>query len=163
MFIKYNDTNVHALPYVTMIPRKIRNKRTGKVRTEMKVDTNQSPQDIQWLRPGWNEFPKHIWEQNKENPSVKKMLAEGKIELLSETITVSMGKKKVTKTIGMDDEPVNLKDLSETKSIELVKGTLNRDILQRWLDEETRHKVKRALSKQIEPLLNKTNENDDSE
>jgi hypothetical protein len=36
-------------------------------------------------------------------------------------------------------------------------------MLQRWIDEENRHKVKRALTKQIEPLLNSESNDDDDE
>jgi hypothetical protein len=160
MFINYKETNVHALPHVSSKTVKVRNKRTGKVRLEARME-GQSPQDIHWLRPGWNEFPKHVWEQNKDHPSIKKMLKENKIVLLAEPVTVTQGSKKVKKIIGMDDEEVSLKLFTDVRAIEIVKETLNRDILQRWLDEETRHKVKRALKKQIEPLLN--NEKEDEE
>lgn len=163
MFIKYNDTNVHALPYVTYRQVRLKNKKTGKARLVKRVDTTQSPQDIQWLRPGWNEFPSHIWEQNKDHPGIKRMIDEGKIEIMSEKIQVKEGKKLVTKIIGQTDEEVSLKHFTETRAIAIVKGTLNRDILERWLDEETRHKVKRALKKQVEPLINKTSDDEDSD
>lgn len=161
MFIKYNDTNVHAIPNIKTKSVRMKNKKTGKIRVVEKLVGNQSPQDIKWLRPGWNEFPSDLWNKTKDHPGIKKMLAEKKIELLNETVVVTEGKKKVKKVIGQDDEEVSLRFLSELKSIEIVKGTLNRDILQRWLDEETRHKVKRALSKQIEPLLNNTKSDDE--
>ena len=161
MFIKYNDTNVHALPHVTMKTVKLKNKKTGKVRFVERVDHGQSPQDIQWLRPGWNEFPSHVWEQNKEHPGIKKMLKDKKIELLNETVVVVEGKKKIKKVVGMDDEEISLKLFSEARAIEICKDTLNRDILQRWIDEETRHKVKRALIKQIKPLLNEPADKDE--
>jgi hypothetical protein len=161
IFIKYNDSNIHALPFVTTKPVTLRNKKTGKKRTVMRVDTSQSPQDIQWLRPGWNEFPSHVWEQNKDHPGIKAMLKNKKIELMSEKVQIKEGKKKITKIVGPSDEEVDLKLFAESRAIEIVKETLNRDILQRWLDEETRHKVKRALTKQIEPLLNNTKDEDE--
>ena len=161
MFIKYNNTNVHALPYVQMVPITVRNKKTGKKRTVMRIDHSQSPQDIQWLRPGWNEFPSNVWLQNQEHPSIKKMLKEKVIEVMNEKVVVKNGKAKVTKIVGLDDSEIDLKVFAEARAIEIVKETLNRDILQRWLDEEMRHKVKRALMKQIEPLLNNTKEEED--
>jgi hypothetical protein len=161
MMIHYGGTNIHALPHVTSVPVTLRNKKTGKKRTIMRVDTSQSPQDIQWLRPGWNEFPKEVWEQNKDHPGIVKMLKDKTIRLMAEVVTVKEGKKKLTMVLGQDDEQIDLKMLAEPRAIEIVKETLNRDILQRWLDEETRHKVKRALTKQIEPLLNKTQEEED--
>lgn len=166
MFINYRGTNLHALPYVTMRPVTLKNKKTGKKRTIQRVDTSQSPNDIQWLRPGWNEFPSHVWNQNKEHPGIKKMLKDKMIELLSEEVSVLVRdkngrKKRVKQIIGLGDEEVRLKHFTEIRAIEIVKETLNRDILQRWMDEETRHKVKRTLVKQIEPLLNPGTEKDD--
>ena len=161
MFIKYNDTNVHAIPDVQMKAVRLKNKKTGKVRIEQRLSGSQSPQDIKWLRPGWNEFPSDLWAKTKDHPGIKKMLAEKTIELLSEKVVITEGRKKITKIIGQDDEEVSLKFFNEVKAIEILKGTLNRDILQRWMDEETRHKVKRALKKQIEPLLNNTKKEED--
>lgn len=155
MMIKYNNNNVHAMPFVQQRPVTLRNRKTGKKRTVMQANFNQSPQDVQWLRPGWNEFPRHVWEQNMNHPGIQKMLKDKKIELMTDVVEIKKGKKTTTMPIGQDDEPVALKYFAENRAIEIVKGTLNRDILQRWLDEETRHKVKRALTKQIEPLLNK--------
>lgn len=163
MFIKYNQTNLHALPNVTHKAVVLRNKKTGKKRTVMRVDNRQSPQDIKWLRPGWNEFPKAIWDQNKDHPGIKKMLKDKTIEIMSDTVVVKQGRKSLKKVVGQDDEEVSLHLFSEARSIEIVKGTLNRDILQRWIDEETRHKVKRALTKQIKPLLNDKKDDEDDE
>jgi hypothetical protein len=132
MLIKYNGTNVHAFG-------------------------SPDGKQISWLRPGWNEFPKQIWDMYANHPDVITMLSDKKLELLNEKVEVpSKGKKKEYREIGMTDEPLSLKDLSESKAIEVVKGTYNRDMLQRWLDEENRHKVKRALDAQIKPLLPET-------
>jgi hypothetical protein len=165
MFIKYGGTNVHSLPYVTQKAVTLRNKKTGKTRTEMRVDSRQSPQEVHWLRPGWNEFPSHIWEQNKAAPSIQAMLKDGTIELMKERTKVKDPKtgKLVEKIIGADDREISLSFFDDKKAIDIVKNTYNRDILQRWIDEETRHKVKRVLTKQIEPLLNNTIKEDDDE
>ena len=161
MFINYRNTNVHSIPFVKSRAVTLKNKKTGKKRTVQQIEMNQSPNDIHRLMPGWNEFPKHVWDQNKDHPSIQKMIKDKTIEVLHEEVTVKLGKKSIKRVIGMDDEPINLRDFSETRATQLVKETLNRDILQRWLDEETRHKVKRALTKQIEPLLNSKQDNED--
>lgn len=157
MFIKYNGTNVHAMGQVNA--------------TDMKM--NQSPQEVKWLQPGWNEFPSEIWKQNEKNPQIQKWLKKGVIELLSETVSVRIRDKKtgkvktVKKTLGSTDVEMTIKYFDEKKAIDIVKHTFNRDILQRWIDEERRHKVKRALDKQIKPLLNtereETEEDDENE
>jgi len=169
MFIKYNGTNVHSLPHITYKAVKLRNKRTKKVRTEMRVDNRQSPQDVHWLRPGWNEFPAAIWEQNKEAPSIKAMLKKGLIEVMSFSVKKKVrsketGKVKVVeKVLGQDDSEMTLEFFDEKQSIDVVKSTFNRDMLQRWLDEETRHRVKRAITKQLEPLLNNSTKDEDDD
>lgn len=163
MFIKYNESNVHALPHIKTKQVRLKNKKTGKIRFETRLATDLAPQDIKWLRPGWNDFPKEVWDQHKDNVGIKAMLKAKKIELLEEKVKVKEGKKMVTKIIGIDDSEVNVKDFSESRAIEIVKDTLNRDILQRWLDEETRHKVKRILVKQIKPLLSEETSDDDED
>lgn len=137
MFIKYNGKNIHALGHIDEDPKKV----------------VSGPQAIHWFRPGWNEFPSNIWKMYEKHPEIVKMLEDKKIELLNEKTTVQKGKKKVTVHLGMNDEPIELKDFSEQVAIKIVKETYNRDMLQRWEDEENRHKVKRALVEQIKPLL----------
>ena len=147
MMIKYNGTNVHALGH-------------------MQPEANRQamgPPDISFLRPGWNEFPKTIWAQYQEHPDIKKMLKKGKLEVMAEKVVVNKGAKKVTKVIGQDDKKIKLMELPEAKALQVAKGTFDRDLLQRWLDEETRHLVKRALTKQIEPLLGGESESEASE
>jgi hypothetical protein len=161
MMIKYNNNNVHAMPFVTQKVVTVKNKSTGKKRQVTRANYNLSPSDIPFLRPGWNEFPRQVWEQNKNHPGIQKMLEEKKIELMNDVVQVKVGKKTVEKIIGQDDEEITLKYFSDSRAVEIVKGTLNRDILQRWMDEETRHKVKRAITKQIEPLLNKPEKDSD--
>ena len=151
MMIKYNGTNVHAMAQV--------NQAQGAL--------VQTPQDVQWLRPGWNEFPKAVWEQNKNHPQHVKMIKKGMIEFLAIPALVPVrdaktGKiKKVKRVVGADDRPVKLKYLDEKLAIKIVLSTLNRDILERWLDEEQRHKVKKVLRKQIKPLLSTSSEDDE--
>jgi MarR-like DNA-binding transcriptional regulator SgrR of sgrS sRNA len=143
MMIKYNETNVHAIP----------NTATGAGHMA------QGPAEIFSLRPGWNNFPAHVWKQHEKHPQIQKMIRAGKIELMADKVTVtvrskSTGKtKKVVKLIGQSDEMIKLKYFDEKRAVAIVKGTLNRDMLQEWLDEESRHKVKRAIEKQIKPLL----------
>jgi len=124
MFIKYGGTNVHSLPYVTQKAVTLRNKKTGKTRTEMRVDSRHSPQEVHWLRPGWNEFPSHIWEQNKAAPSIQAMLKDGTIELMKERTKVKDPKtgKLVEKIIGADDREISLSFFDDKKAIDIVKS-----------------------------------------
>lgn len=164
MLIKYNESNVHAFPYVNAEALK-RLKGPSKRGDKPII---QSPQDVVSLKPGWNEFPKAVWDQNKDHPAIKKMLKRGKIELMSHKAKVRVrgtnGKVKlVERVIGADDKPIRLKHFDIKMAVKLVKGTLNRDMLQRWLDEERRHLVKKALRKQIKPLLPGKSDDDEDD
>lgn len=165
MFIRYNETNCHAFGHINA--EALKSLKTPSKRGAKPII--QSPQDVVWLRPGWNEFPKEVWDQNKDHPVVKKMLKRGKIELMSYKTKVKVrganGKLKlVERLVGADDKPVRLKYFDDKLSIKIVKQTLNRDMLQRWLDEERRHIVKKALRKQLKPLLpNKEDDDDDND
>jgi len=150
LFIKYSGTNCHTFG---QLPEK------GDISV-------QGPKKIAVLRPGWNEFPANIWEQYKTHPSVKKMMEKGTLELLETKVVVMVKGKKVIKKIGSNDNKVKLTYFEEKKAISIVKDTYNRDILNRWLDEETRPKVIKAIQKQVEPLLpgdKEDGDDDDSE
>jgi hypothetical protein len=139
MLIKYNGVNIHALGRVETDTKKLKkNPMTG------------SPSDIAWLRPGWNEFPSAIWKMYEAHPDIVRMIDDKKIELMD--VTVVTGKKKIK--VGADDSELHLGMLEEKFAIKVVKETFNRAMLHRWMDEETRHKVKRELEKQIKPLMN---------
>lgn len=134
MLIKWNKSNIHAFG-------------------------SYDGKQINFLRPGWNEFPSAIFELYKNDTEVLRFIKNKTLELMAEKVTLKTSSgKKVTKVIGQGDDELSLKDLSEEKAIEIVKGTFNRELLQRWTDEENRHKVKRELDKQTKPLLpeNKT-------
>lgn len=158
MFIKWNNTNVHALPFVTMVTKTLRNKRTGKRREVQVPNTAQTPQDVKWFRPGWNEFPSMVWTQNFNHPQIQKFLRKKTIEVMAFKAEVVIRdakgkKKKIIKVIGLDDAPIKLKYFPDKMAISVVKSTWDRDLLSRWLDEERRFKVKRAIDKQLKPLM----------
>jgi hypothetical protein len=161
MMIKYSGTNVHAMAHINEAA--LKSMKDG----DAKAIAIQTPQDVKWLRPGWNEFPRATWEQNKEHPEIKKMLKKKVIELMEYEAKIKIkdpktGRPKtVTRMVGADDKPVKLKWFDEITAKKIVTETLNRDMLQRWMDEETRHKVKKVLRKQIEPLMNNNKDDDD--
>lgn len=108
-------------------------------------------QDIKWLQPGWNEFPDRIWDLHSKDKEILQMIEDGHLEFKTET--VGKGKKAKTTFLGEGDKEVRLMDMDDEKKIvEIIKGTFNEKLLVRWLDEENRHKVKRALDAQIKSL-----------
>lgn len=137
MFVHYSGTNVHALGFFNKANLKM----------------NQSPQYVKGLQPGWNEIPNELWEQNKGNPIIKHMLAKKTITIMPDVVTVTSGGKKKKVAVGQSDVKIRLRWFEEKRAVEIVKQTFNRDVLQRWEEEEQRPKVVKALKKQIEPLL----------
>jgi hypothetical protein len=163
MFIKYSGTNCHAMGNINKASLAAM-KTPGR---EAKA-LIQSPQDVKWLRPGWNEFSTECWDQNKNHPQIVKMIKKNIIEIMNHTAKVKVRDKKgkvklVQRLIGQDDRPVRLTYFDEKSAVKIAKETWNRELLQRWLDEERRHKVAKVLRKQIEPLLNKSSDDDDDE
>lgn len=107
--------------------------------------------EIKWLNPGWNDFPNRIWEQNKDSPLIKRYLAEGVLSIFNEKVTSMVGKKKVKTDIGMATTRLKLSDLPEALAIKVVKESYERSMLTRWLNVETRPKVKKYLETQLAP------------
>lgn len=99
------------------------------------------------IRPGWNEFPSNVWKQYTKDSEILRMIKNKEIELMT------FKNQKTKKVLGQTDAEIHVTDMSEDDAIECVKGTFSRPMLQRWLDEETRHKVKRTIDKQLKPLL----------
>jgi hypothetical protein len=138
------------------------------VRVVQEVNNNQSPREVHALKPGWNQFPSQVWKQNETNPSIQSMIKKKMIEFMDAKVRVriktSTGKVKLEmRQVGTDDRPVRLRYFDEKQAIEIAKNTWDREMLQVWLDEETRHRVKKALTKQVEPLLNKGGQDDDDD
>lgn len=127
MLIKYNKSNIHALA----------------------EHDGASVKKVHWLQPGWNEFPNKVFALYKNDPEILDMIDNGVIELMDEKVKV--GRK--VETVGVSDAELDIRKLEEKKAVEVIKGTLNLKMLQRWADEETRHKVKRAVEAQLKPLL----------
>jgi hypothetical protein len=98
---------------------------------------------MSWFQPGWNEFPADIWKQYEKNDDIIDGLENKLFEVYK-----SPGKK--TPLLA---EEFNVKDMDEKTAISVVTSTWVRPLLQRWQDEETHHKVKRALDKQLKPLM----------
>lgn len=132
MLIKYTGTNVHALAT-----------KDGKV--------------IASLRPGWNEFPMALFKANENDSEVCAWIKSGKLAFLSKGYG-----KKAKPLHRFDDEELHLSELEADQALEVVKETYNRAMLQRWLDEETRHRVKRAVDKQLRKVNNGGEEEDQS-
>ena len=139
MFVQYNRPNNHVLS----------------THGVMAANGVMTQPDIAVLRPGWQEFPKHIFDMHKDEPSFKKLMAEGVIVVSD----AAMGTGKKAVKVGQADVEVHLSEIKdEKKCIEIVNGTFDRELFQRWLDEETRSKVKRAISARIKELYGKKDE-----
>lgn len=138
MFLQYNRPNNHVLStHGSMV---------GGVMAQPEIHV---------LRPGWQEFPKHIYDMHKDDKMFKEMVKKG--DIVVSDVKVGAGKKAVA--LAEADVEVHLSEIKdEKKCIEIVKGTFNRELLQRWLDEETRSKVKRAINERVKEVYGKKEE-----
>ena len=91
------------------------------------------------LMPGTNDVSKDVWERAKKHPAIKSRIKDGKI-------VFNGAKPSDSEDLG-PFEGKNAKD-----SIEVVEGTLDREVLKKWKDEETRVTVLKAIDAQIEKL-----------
>jgi hypothetical protein len=89
------------------------------------------------LLPGVNTIAKSDWEEFIKNPARRHQLAEGELEVLEE------------------DELPSLKGKSEKDAIALVRATVRKDLLEGWIDTESRKKVLDAIDKQLEAITPK--------
>lgn len=137
MFLKYNKPNRHLIPYYSDSQKKQKEKGLN------------IPYSLLALNPGWNNVPKAVWDSIKDHKQIKAFLDDEVMEIMNEEVEVYHGEEKIVKHIGVDDEPVKLLDLSESKAIKIAKDTHNLELLEQWHDEETRSKVKKVLAKQV--------------
>lgn len=142
MFLKYNKPNNHVLSTFG----------AG-------VGGVMAQPDIKVIRPGWQEFPKHIFDMHQNDPHMISMIKDGTIEISEMAVKEKVGKKTATVELGKSDAEVHLTKIpDEKKCIEIVNGTFDRGLLQRWIDEENRSKVKRALEKRMKDVYDKKEE-----
>ena len=112
MLIKYNRNNIHALGSFD-----------GKT--------------IHALKPGWNEFPSHIWKLYEKDEEIVGFLKEGAvgpdgkpvkgpaIELMAEKVKV--GSKTVV--VGKDDKELDIRVLDEKKAVEMARASASSSIV----------------------------------
>lgn len=106
------------------------------------------------LRPGWQEFPKGVFEAHLEDPEVQQLIKDKHIVISDVVIQEKQGKKTVKVELGKADVEVHLVAIKEEKKcLEIIAGTFNRELLQRWIDEENRSKIKRALEKRMKDVF----------
>lgn len=101
--------------------------------------------EVKALMPGWNEFPLRMWTKYESHPDVKKMLADKVIEIHPTMKALKKGVKA--------PEEFDVTKLAESDATKVVGETFSRDLLNRWQDEETRSKVKKAIRERITDLF----------
>lgn len=89
--------------------------------------------------PGVNEVDPKKWAEVEKHPLVKVRLEEGILQVLSEG-----GKGKSAE--------VSLASFKDKEAVKLVKETVSKPLLEKWLAEEKRSAVKQALQEQLEEI-----------
>lgn len=130
--------------------------------------------DVLILQPGWNEGSDLIWKQYENDPEVKTFLEEGVLSLHEHPEAGkevsrqgsgrevkekgrSTGKVEIQQPryLGEGDQEVHINQITdEKKALDIVRNTWNKKLLERWFDEETRSRVKKALDSQLKNLTN---------
>lgn len=96
------------------------------------------------LKPGVNDVPPEVWEAWRATKVMKHYLDEG---LIKEPATEDPEAPAL-----QEATTPNLSKLSINKSIELVRATLDQELLESWIDGEGREKVLKAIERQLEKI-----------
>lgn len=94
------------------------------------------------LRPGVNKLEKREWELIKGHPDVKERLEKKVLEIIE-------GPKEESGDSGETGEVETLGQLGAPEAKKLVAETHNTDLLNEWLEDESRKGVKAAIEKQL--------------
>lgn len=97
--------------------------------------------------PGINKISGEDWEEIKANPGIKKRIENKTIEIVDDREDVESSE--------------TLKNHNSQKAIELVTQTLDKNLLEKWKELETRTTVLKAIDKQL-GLLELKKEDDGS-
>jgi hypothetical protein len=87
------------------------------------------------LKPGINEIPDATWTKLKADPTIQSKLENGDMEAVTEK--------------GKAD---SLMSFSPAKAKEIIKDTVDRDLLKKWAEVEKRKPIQMAISDQQKVL-----------
>lgn len=101
------------------------------------------------LMPGVNEVDPEDWKEALKMATTGHMLKEGILELVG----------------GEDAKIEGLSDVKENEALKIVRETLTKDLLEEWLHDEKRPRVKSEIERQLKklqlPPVKKPGEDDD--
>jgi len=97
------------------------------------------------LKPGVNDVPPAVWEAWRATKVMKFHLEEGNIK------EPSKGAAGVEEP-ELEETVPSLAKLSITKSCELVRATFDQELLEKWIGDEQREKVLKAMERQLEKI-----------
>jgi len=95
------------------------------------------------LKPGINEMSDKDWAKMKDHQKFKKMLEDGDMEVV---------KKDNEKSKSGGEVASNLAEMKASDATKVVEQTLDKELLESWLEGEERVTVQRALDKQLKKL-----------
>lgn len=106
--------------------------------------TNNKGEIVSSLIPGVNKIDLETWLEYREHPIVKAMLAEGTLEEEQDIEEV--------KASGDKGDIHALKGLRLSNAKSLIKETMDKILLNQWLQVEEKDNVKDLIKKQLEDL-----------
>lgn len=113
------------------------------------------------LVPGINDIPDEEWAALKENPTIKRFLEEDDDGHC--VLVVKTQPKKGDKTAGKGGEtPDLLNEMTADQARKIVRQTLNKPLLERWKEADSRNTVIKIIDKQLAKLVVKKTKTKDA-
>lgn len=100
------------------------------------------------LRPGNNEVDAKAWKEATKIAEIQDMIKAKRLEVVSGGAAESSGQQEEP----ADDAPQSLSDMNAPEAAALVAETNDPDTLERWMKDEQRVTVKKAIEAQLEKL-----------
>lgn len=110
--------------------------------------------DVVIMVPGINPLPTDFWKSLERNRNVQRMISDNQLSVIRE----DDGDPEKAKKEGVS---VELQGLDVAASCDIVKKVMNKKVLDKWFEEETRRKVIVTIERQLDTLKIKPRKDDD--
>jgi hypothetical protein len=107
------------------------------------------------LTPGVNKLEDEVWKRSAENPQIKRLIKLGKKKGGLEIVTDVMGDKEQAAAAKKAEDKqiaIDLSGFADKEAADIVRKTLNKELLEQWAESDNRPLVRRAVEKQLKTL-----------
>lgn len=114
-------------------------------------DSPNTRKDLKLL-PGINEISEELWHGKKGDEAFKGLKNHPQMKQMIEDERAEWESNRGPEDDVAEDNGFVLEGMKEKEAIKVVKQTLSRDLLLKWLQQEQREKVFEALNEQLKKL-----------